>query len=66
MIELALELDVRAQKQINDLMHHYNVESRAEIICKALAALKTIAHIEKTNGQLIARKGNDETQLVIR
>lgn len=65
MNELSLELDSVAQKQINDLMIYYNVGSRAEIITKALAALRTIAHIEKTNGKLIARKGTAETQLII-
>lgn len=65
MTELALELDNVSKSQIKDLMKYYGTNS-AEIISKALAALTTIVHIEKTHGQLIARKGNNETQLFIR
>jgi hypothetical protein len=66
MFQLALELDNKAQKSINDLMNHYRVNSRAEIISKALAILKTVSYIEETNGELFARKGNQETKIVVR
>ena len=66
MSELALELDQVAQKSINDLMGHYRVGSRAEIISKALAVLKIAAHVENTAGELFARKGNHETKIVVR
>lgn len=66
MTELSLELDQNAQKSLRDLMTHYRVRSRAEIISKAIAVLKIAAHIENTDGELFARKGNHETKIVIR
>lgn len=66
MSELALELDHTAQKSINDLMNHYNVGSKAEIVSKAIAVLKIAAHIESTDGELFARKGSHETKIVVR
>ncbi len=64
-MELALELDEKAQESINDLMSYYGV-SRAKIVSKALAILKMAAYIEQTQGELLARKGNHETKLLIR
>lgn len=66
MSELALELDNKAQESINDLMSHYRVGSRAEIVTKAIAVLQIAAHVEKTEGELFARKGNHETKIVVR
>ena len=66
MSELALELDTRAQESIKDLMNHYRVDSRAEIISKAIAVLKIVSHVEKTDGELFARKGNHETKIIVR
>lgn len=66
MSELALELDVKAQESIKDLMNHYGVINRAEIFSKAIAVLKIVAHVEKTHGELFARKGNNETKIVVR
>ncbi len=65
MSELYLELDNQAQKTITDLMRHYKISSRAEIISKALGVLKTAAHIENTKGELFARKGNHETKIIV-
>ncbi len=66
MSELALELDNTAQKSISDLMSHYGVGSRAEIVSKAIAMLKIAAHVERTEGELFARKGSHETKIVVR
>ncbi|HMG15024.1 MAG TPA: hypothetical protein VK590_06240 [Saprospiraceae bacterium] len=66
MPELALELDNKAQESINALMKHYKVGSRAEIVSKAIAVLKIAAHIEKTHGELFARKGDHETRIIVR
>lgn len=65
-MELALELDLTAQKSINELMSHYNAKNRAEIVQKALAVLKVAAHVEQTEGELFARKGGQETKIIIR
>lgn len=66
MTELALSLDKKAQKSISDLMHHYGIRSRAELISKAIAVLKMVSHVENTHGELIARKEGKETKIVIR
>ena len=66
MIELALELDQKAQQSVKELMKHYGVKNRAEIFSKALAILKIMAYVEKTDGEIFARKGNNETKIVVR
>jgi metal-responsive CopG/Arc/MetJ family transcriptional regulator len=66
MTEITLELDQKAAQSINDLMDHYKVNSRAEIISKAIAMLKIAAHVGKTGGSLYARKGTNETKLIVR
>lgn len=66
MTELTLELDQKATQSINELMQHYEVTSRAEIISKAIAMLKIAAYVGKTGGSLYARKGTKETELIVR
>jgi hypothetical protein len=66
MTELTLELDHRASQSIKDLMSHYRVSSKAEIISKALAVLQIASHVDKTKGELFARKGIHETKIIVR
>ncbi|HLX54275.1 MAG TPA: hypothetical protein VKR58_10055 [Aquella sp.] len=66
MTELALELDEKAATSINDLMIHYQLESAAQLISKALTVLSLAAHIDNTQGELFARKGGHETKIVVR
>jgi hypothetical protein len=66
MMELTLKLDKRATDSMSDLMAHYKVGTRAELISKALAVLKIAAYIEKTEGELFARKGTHETKILVR
>jgi hypothetical protein len=66
MLVLSLELDSVAKQSIDDLMNHYKVSSRAAVIKKALAILKVAAHVEKTDGHLVAKKGPHETHIVLR
>lgn len=61
-----LQFDNKATKSLNDLMTHYKVQSRAELITKAIAALKIAAMVDQTNGELIARRGKRETKIKIR
>ena len=65
MPELTLELDGRAEKSIKELMSHYRLKTRAEVITKAIAVLQIAAHVSKTQGDLIARKGHHETKIVV-
>jgi len=66
MTELTLQLDKRASESLKELMSHYKVETKAEIISKALAILKIACHVDKTHGELFARKGNHETKIIVR
>ena len=66
MTELTLELDQKANESINDLMSHYRVGSRAELISKAIEVLKIVATVDRTDGELVARKGRGETRLRFR
>lgn len=66
MTQITLELDRKASESIKDLMTYYRVNNRAELICKALAVLQTAAHVERTQGELFARKGNHETKIIVR
>jgi hypothetical protein len=66
MTELTLELDQKAMLSMEGLMKHYGVVTKAELISKALAMLRIAAEVDRTDGILVARKGNRETQLVFR
>lgn len=63
MTEITLELDKKANQSIKDLMIHYRVNSKAELISKAIAMLKVAAYIDQTEGELIARKGTQERKI---
>lgn len=65
MTQLTLELDTRTSATINDLMYHYGLRTKAELFTKALSILKLAAFVDSTNGELIARKGADETKIRI-
>ncbi len=66
MSELTLEFDRKAYDSIKELMTHYKVNSKAELISKAIAVLKIAAHVDQTHGELFARKGNHETKIIVR
>jgi len=66
MIELNLELDSSASQTIHELMHYYNIRSRAELVSKAIDLLTLATHVDKTNGELFARKGTHETKIILR
>jgi hypothetical protein len=65
MTEITINLDVKASQSMHELMSYYGVKSKAAIISKAMALLKTATYISKTNGELLARKGSHETKIVI-
>ena len=66
MSEITLQLDKKACASLRELMRHYQVTSKAEIISKAIAVLKIASHIDKTEGELFARKGARETKIIVR
>jgi len=65
MTEVTLEFDTTASQSINELMQHYKINNKAALISKAIAVLKTVTYIAQTNGELLARKGNHETKIVV-
>lgn len=65
MTELTLELDSKTSQSIKELMGHYRIKNKAELISKALAILKVAAYVDSTHGELLARKGQHETRIVI-
>lgn len=65
MTHLTLELDTRTSAIVNDLMYHYGLRNKAELFTKALSILKVAAFVDSSNGELIARKGSEETKIRI-
>lgn len=65
MTELTLQLDKKASESIFELMNYYRVGNTGDIITKALTLLKIAAHVDKTHGELFARKGDHETKIII-
>jgi hypothetical protein len=66
MSEITLEFDKKALKSLDNLMTHYRLNNRGDLISKALGMLNIAACIDKTGGQLLARKGDRETKIIIR
>lgn len=64
--EIILDLDSKATQSVEELMNHYNLKSKAALFSKAIAVLKLVAHVNKTNGELFARKGSAETKIIVR
>jgi len=66
MSNLTLSLDETAEQTLQRLKTHYRVGSKAEVIRKALTLLDIASEIEETKGELLARKGDKETRIIIR
>jgi hypothetical protein len=66
MSNITLHIDETMEKEIEGLKKHYNASSKAEVFRKSLALLKVASQVEETNGELIARKGDKETKIIIR
>jgi hypothetical protein len=65
MTELVLELDSKANETVRGLMQHYGLKTKAELFLKALSILKVAAYVESTHGELVARRGDEESRLRI-
>lgn len=66
MTKLTLQLDNNALNRFNDLMKHYGLNTKAEVITKGLSLLKIAAYVDLTHGELIARRGSQETKIIVR
>jgi len=66
MSTLTLRFDDKADETIQSLQSHYNIDSKADLIRKALALLKLAACIEYHNGELCARKKDNEGNEIIK
>lgn len=65
MVELTLVLDSRANATVHDLMSYYGIKTKAELFSKAISILKVAAYVDSTNGELVARRGGEESRLKI-
>jgi hypothetical protein len=66
MSELILELDNKAEESIKSLMSHYNIGDKGRLISKAISLLKIAAQVDKTEGELFARKEGRETKILVK
>lgn len=66
MTELNLELDKKASQTIHELMNYYKINSRAELVSKAISLLNIATYVDKTEGELFARKGTHETRIKLK
>lgn len=66
MTDITLQFDHQAQESMKELMTFYKVNNKADLIAKGMSLLKIAAHIQKTDGELFARKGNSETKIIVR
>jgi hypothetical protein len=64
MAELTLEINGDMSESIRDLMLHYHVNA-AQLVSKAIAVIKIAAYVERTGGELLVRKGSQETKLKV-
>lgn len=66
MPNLTLNLDEKAEKNINRLKKRYGVSSKAEVIRKALTLLSIVARNEDEKGELLMRKGDKDTKIIFK
>lgn len=66
MTELTLQLDSNALNSFKDLMRHYGLDTKAEVVTKGLSLLKIAAYVDSTDGELIVRRGSHETKIIVR
>lgn len=66
MTELTLRLDGKATKNVQELQKYYGLESKGDLIRKALMLLKIAAQTEKEEGELLIRKGSIERRIKIK
>ncbi len=66
MTELTLELDKNTNDSFHDLMNHYDLKTKAQVVAKGISLLKIAAYVDLTEGELIVRKGSHETKIIVR
>jgi hypothetical protein len=58
--------DSKTEQTIEHLKKHYGASSKAEVLRKAVALLDLAAEIEDKKGKLIAKRNNEEQEIIIR
>lgn len=66
MSNITLNFDREMEQEISELKKHFHASSKAEVIRKALGLLKVAKKVQETDGELIARKDNKETLILVR
>jgi hypothetical protein len=65
MINLTLKINKDSMSDIKDIMEYFRIDNYQDLFSKSLSALKILAYIGKTDGELIARKDSRETIIVL-
>ncbi len=65
MQQITYSLDDKTYQSIAELCEYFNATDSAEVIKKSLALLQVAAYVKQTDGEIIIRKGNHETKLIV-
>lgn len=65
MTEVRFELDNQTDENVRKLMSQFGCRSKIELFRKAIAWLEVVDYVNSNNGEIIARRGNCDTRLVI-
>ena len=66
MTELTLRYDNNTKEKIDSLMKYWGYKDESELFKRSLNDLLLITAIDSSHGELIARKGKDETKILLR
>ncbi len=66
MVELTLVYDSNTESIIRRLKEYWKLNDEAEVFKKSLGQLRIATAVDSTNGELIARRGTDETKINLR
>jgi hypothetical protein len=65
MAELTIRYDDYTDNEIQKLKNYWNLKDEAEVISKSIAMLRLITAVDSTDGDLVARKGAEETRILL-
>lgn len=64
MSNFTFHIDKKSISDMHEIMDYLDIDSYHDLFSKSLDALRIIAYISQTNGELIARKDSMETRIV--
>ncbi len=66
MNEVTLRYDNNTETIIQELRNYWGLKDEAEVFAKSLVQLRVATAVDSTQGELIARKGTQETIILLR